>query len=140
MTINAIYHQKITDSKQSFIFQTASHILYRCQIENEQLIWTSPQRIETDVKRIGSSAWSLRGCADTLAVPFDTKAIFVDMTYTRQENQMEVRFNLTDRVPVLPNGIVSLVDSTITLYSKEKIENECSWRLSGTGRETILGE
>ena len=92
------------------------------------------------MKRIGASAWSLRGCADTLAIPFETKATFIDITYMRQENQIEVRFNLTDKVPLLPNGIISLVDSTITLYSKEKNENECSWKMSGTGRETILGE
>ena len=84
--------------------------------------------------------WSLRGCADTLAVPVKTKARFVDITYTRHENQMEVRFNLTERVPVLPKGFISLLNSTITLHSKEKLENECSWKVSGTGRETILGE
>ena len=84
--------------------------------------------------------WSLRGCADTIAIPSKTKAIFVDITYTRQESQMEVRFNLTERVPVLPKGLVSLLNSTIILYSKEKIENECSWKMNGTGRETILGE
>ena len=84
--------------------------------------------------------WSLKGCAGTLAIPSKTKAIFVDITYMRQENQMEVRSNLTERVPVLPNGLVSLLNSTIILYSKEKIEDECSWNMNGTGRETILGE
>ena len=85
--------------------------------------------------------WSIEGCAEKIGIPFETKALFGDITYTRQENQIEVRFNLTERVPVLPNGLVSLVDSTITLSSsREKTGNACIWKISGTGREAILGK
>ena len=53
---------------------------------------------------------------------------------------MEVRFNLTQRVPVLPNGLISLFNSTIILFSREKIEDGCSWEMTGGGQEAILGE
>ena len=83
---------------------------------------------------------SIEGCAETMGIPFETKALFGDITYKSQESQIEVRFNLTERVPVLPKGLVSLVDSTITLFSRETTDDECVWKIKGTGRETILGE
>ena len=52
---------------------------------------------------------------------------------------MEVNFNLTERIPVLENDLVSLFKSTITLYSREKT-SECSWMIKASGQETILGE
>ena len=75
-----------------------------------------------------------------MAIPPKTKGLFVDITYNRQKSQMEVRLNLTEKVPVLPNGLVTLFNSTIMLYSKEKLENTCSWKMSGTGEEAILGK
>ena len=83
--------------------------------------------------------WSLRGCKEKLAIPFDTKGVFVDIAFLKKKGQMEVSFNLTERVPVLENGLVSLFNSTITLFSKEK-KDGCSWKLRGEGRESILGK
>ena len=87
---------------------------------------------------LGSLAWSLRGCDDELAIPFETKSVFVGMDYVKKNGQMEVSFNLTERVPVLTNGLVSLLDSTLTLFSSGKTDG-CSWKLRGEGKETILG-
>ena len=84
--------------------------------------------------------WSIEGCAETIGIPFETKALFGGVTSKRQENQIELRFNLTERVPVLPNGLVSLVDSTITLFSRGRTEDECAWTIGGAGHETIFGE
>ena len=89
--------------------------------------------------KLGSLVWSLKGCKEKLAIPQETRGVFVDITYLRKKGQVEVSFNLTERVPVLKNGLVSLFNSTITLLSKEKTE-DCSWRLRGEGRESILGK
>ena len=89
--------------------------------------------------KLGSLVWSLKGCKEKLAISQGTRGVFVDITYLRKKGQVEVSFNLTERVPVLENGLVSLFNSTITLLSKEKTE-DCSWRLRGEGRESILGK
>lgn len=91
------------------------------------------------MKKIGKFVWSLQGCDEELAIPANTKGVFVDLSYTKPDKQMEVSFNLTERIPVLRNGLVSLLNSTITLYSKKKT-NGCSWMIRGGGKETILGE
>ena len=83
--------------------------------------------------------WSLRDCQESLSISPGTKGVFVDIKYAKTEDQMEVSFNLTERVPVLSNGLVSLLNSTITLFSQEKTE-DCSWQLRGEGKETILGK
>ena len=88
--------------------------------------------------KMGSFVWSLRGCKEKLAIPFETKGVFVDIAFLKKRGQMRVRFNLTERVPVLENGLVSLFNSTIKLVSKEKTDG-CSWKLRGEGRESILG-
>ena len=103
------------------------------------LTWSSPQRIETQMDKFGSFVWTMRGCGRRLAIPSATKVVFVDMRYVKTNGQMEVRFNLTEKVPVLTNGLVSLLNSTITLFSREKTD-DCSWELRGEGKETILGK
>ena len=90
------------------------------------------------MKKLGGLVWSLKGCNEKLAIPFETKGVFNDISYVKETGQMEVSFNLTERVPVLENGLVSLFNSTITLFSKEKTD-DCSWELRGKGRESILG-
>ena len=92
------------------------------------------------MRKLGGFAWSFMGCRDSIAIPQKTKGLFVDITYNRGQSQMEVRLNLTEKIPVLPNGLVTLFNSTIMLYSKAKIENKCSWKMSGTGQESILGK
>ena len=87
---------------------------------------------------LGGLIWPLRGCDGKLAIPFETKSVFVDIKYVKKNGQMEVSFNLTERVPVLANGLVSLLDSTITLFSSGKTD-VCSWELRGEGKETIFG-
>ena len=83
--------------------------------------------------------WSIRGCQDSLAISTDRIGVFVDIKYVIAENLMEVSFNLTEKVPVLSNGLVSLLNSTITLFSQKKTDN-CSWKLRGKGKETMLGK
>ena len=120
-------------------FQAARTILFRVEVTNHGLTWSSPQRIVTQMNKMVSLVWSLRECKGKLAIPFETKGEFMDIRYVKEKGEMEVRFNLTERVPVLKNGLVSLFRSTIILYSKEKT-NDCSWKLRGEGRETILGK
>ena len=91
------------------------------------------------MEKLGSLVWSLRGCREKLSIPFETKGVLVDIKFVKKNGQMEVSFNLTERVPVLENGLVSLFNSTITLFSKEKT-SDCSWELRGKGRESILGK
>ena len=88
---------------------------------------------------MGRLVWSLRGCKEKLAIPLETKGVFGNISFVKDKGQMEVSFNLTERVPVLENGLISLFNSTITLFSKEKTE-DCSWELRGEGRESILGK
>ena len=88
---------------------------------------------------LGTFVWSMRPCGSSLVIPSATKVVFVDMSYVKTNEQMEIRFNLTERVPVLTNGLVSLLNSTITVFSKEKTD-DCSWELRGEGKETILGK
>ena len=91
------------------------------------------------MERVAGFAWSMRGCKNKLALPQKTNVVFVDMNYMKKNRRMEVSFNLTERIPVLSNGLVSLLDTTITLFSKRKTDR-CSWKLRGEGKETILGE
>ena len=87
---------------------------------------------------LGGLVWPLRGCDGKLDMPFETKSVFVGMNYVKKNGQMEVSFNLTERFPVLTNGLVSLLDSTLTLFSSGQTDG-CSWWLRGEGKETILG-
>ena len=89
--------------------------------------------------KLAAFVWSMRGCKDKIAIPFETKSVFGDITYVKKNGQLEVSFNLTQKVAVLSNGLVSLLNSTITLFSKEKTD-DCSWKLRGEGKETILGK
>ena len=89
--------------------------------------------------KLGTFVWSIKGCGSSLAIPSATKVVFVDMSYVKTNGQMEIKFNLTEKVPVLTNGLVSLLNSTITLFSQEKTD-DCSWKLRGEGKETILGK
>ena len=89
--------------------------------------------------KLAAFVWTMRGCKDKIAISSGTKSVFVDMNYVKKNGQIEVSFNLTEKVPVLKNGLVSLLNSTITLFSKEKT-NDCSWKLRGEGKETILGK
>ena len=91
------------------------------------------------MERLAAFMWSMRGCKNKLAMPQKTNAVFVGINYVKRNRRMEVSFNLTERIPVLSNGLVSLLDSTITLFSKRKTDR-CSWKLRGEGKETILGE
>ena len=91
------------------------------------------------MEKVAAFVWSVRGCKDKIAIPLGTKAVFVDMKYIKKNGQMKVSFNLTERISVLSNGLVSLVDSTLTLFSRGKTDG-CSWELRGEGQETILGE
>ena len=109
------------------------------EVTQHGLNWTSPQRIETEMVKMVNLVWSMEGCQGNLAIPLETKGAFVSIRYMKESGQMEVSFNLTERVPVLKNGLVSLLNSTIILFSKKK-ENTCSWTLGGKGNETILGK
>ena len=83
--------------------------------------------------------WSREECTPTIAIPMKTKGVFSDISYVVKKNQMQVSLNLTERVPVLMNGLVSLLNTTITLYAKQNA-NGCNLKLRGTGKETILGK
>jgi len=119
--------------------KTIEKVYFRIEVTKDGLTWTFPQRIETQMDKLGTFVWSIKGCGSSLAIPSATKVVFVDMSYVKTNEQMEIKFNLTEKVPVLTNGLVSLLNSTITLFSQEKTD-DCSWKLRGEGKETILDE
>ena len=99
------------------------------------------------MEKLGGLVWPLTGCRERLSIPFETKGVLVDIKYLKEvtdvekNGQMEVSFILTEQVRVLENGLVTLVSSTITLFSQRQTEgSECNWKLRGQGRESILGK
>ena len=71
------------------------------------------------------------------------KGVLTGIDFIRDSETVQFSFNLTAPVPVLSNGIVSLLNATITLYTTKKSRGSDEYekyRLSGSGRETILGE
>ena len=92
------------------------------------------------MEKLAAFIWPLGGCNEKIPIPFQTAVTFNGMNYVKETNQMEVSFNLTERVPVLENGLISLIDSTITLFSEEKKTDACSWGLRGEGQEAFLSK
>ena len=71
------------------------------------------------------------------------KGVLTEIDFIRDSETVQFSFNLTAPVPVLSNGIVSLLNATITLYTTKKSRGSDEYdkyKLSGSGRETILGE
>lgn len=103
------------------------------------ITWTSPQRIETELRKIAGYVYSFRECSSKLGLPPTHSCVLVDFKYDKALGEMAVRFNLSESLPILDNGLLTLVDSTLELYSKEKKDSGCSYTLGGSGKETILG-
>ena len=92
------------------------------------------------MEKLAAFIWPLSRCSEKIPIPFQTTVAFVGMNYVKETNHMGVTFNLTERVPVLENGVISLIDSTITLFSEEKKTDTCSWKLRGEGKEAFLSK
>ncbi|XP_065051182.1 uncharacterized protein LOC135680889 isoform X1 [Rhopilema esculentum] len=121
--------------------KVAEKVLFRCEIGNSNLKWTSPQKIESHLVKFTSLVWSAPKGVMSLRLKPDTNGIFDGIDYHKNTKTVQVHFNLTQRVPVLQNGLVSLLSTTITLYTLHNGRDGYNgWLLKGTGKETILDE
>ncbi len=70
-----------------------------------------------------------------------TTVRFVSINLTRDTRDLIVSFNFTQMVPVLENNLVALLNATMSLVSSPdgRSHDYQDWRLTGKGREVILG-
>ena len=127
-------------SLSSFFLQKADRILFHCDVGKDQLTWTSPQNIETQMSKLANFVWTEPKGLTTVRLRPDTRGAFVDVDFVRSSKRAQVSFNLTERVLVLSNGLVSLMNTTMTLFTDAQGGGYADWKMSGKGKETIMGK
>ena len=97
-------------------------------------------RIETTMKQIASFVYPDRGI-DQKAISPATKSAFDSILYKKTDRNIHIHFNLTEPVPVLYGGIVTLLNCTLVLTSPIRFFGYYDkYELSGFGKEVILGK
>ena len=115
-------------------------ILFRCDVSNDKLEWSSPQAIDINIRDQSRLALSNKG-VDALAISPKTKALYDSINFMKETKEIQVKFNLTEPVAVLENNLVSLLNTTIILTSSTNGAGKYQdWKLSGIGQEVILGK
>ena len=92
------------------------------------------------MSKLANFVWTEPKGLTTVKLRPDTRGAFVDVDFIRSSKRAQVSFNLTERVLVLSNGLVSLMNTTMTLFTDAQSGGYADWKMSGKGKETIMGK
>ena len=96
--------------------------------------------IETSLDNLKNLLTSDGNSMRMIPISSTTKTVLVSVELTRPELTLQLNFNLSEPVKVMPSGIVTLRSSTMTLFSRSVSSlSSVMWNLKGAGNEVVLG-
>ena len=115
--------------------------MFRSTFTKDKISWKTQETITIPIKDISKLVTLEEKGIDELHVPSKDTGILVSIDFLVESEAVRFNVNLTEIVPVLKSGLVSLSRSLIAFtMGKEDRSSLSNWKLSGQGKEEILGE
>ncbi len=117
-------------------------ILFRCEISDTKVSWKTSDYLPLTLQQMARMALDKSLESIVLQPTVKVAYVSIDLEYLNTYI-LSANFNLTESVAVLQNNLVSLLNTTMSLTSKQQNKGRRlfrSWKLSGKGEEVILGK